>query len=133
MKPGKSPGHDCFTTQYYKKFLPQLSGPFLSTFNVLPEATTQPTSLLEAHIVVLPKGDRDPTIVSNYRPISLLNVDIKLYAKILANRLSTLLPSWISLDQVGFVPGREARDNTLRALNIHYWLTNSNPGLLFIP
>lgn len=78
MKPGKSPGPDGFSAQYYKTFLTQLSEPFLSTFNALPETATCPPSLLEAHIVVLPKGDRDPTAVSNYRPISLLNVDLKL-------------------------------------------------------
>lgn len=64
-------------------------------------------------------------MVTNYRPISLLNVDLKIYAKVLANRLVPLLPKLISLDQVGFIPGREARDNTIKAINIHKWLTST--------
>lgn len=40
----------------------------------------------------------------------------------LANRLIPLPQSLISLDQVGFVPGREAWDNTVKTLYIHHWL-----------
>lgn len=86
---------------------------------------------MTAHITVIPKPGKDTSLVTNYRPISLLNVDLKWYAKILANRLLPLLPQLISLDQVGFVPRREARDNTLKAINIHHWLT-TNPYLGFL-
>lgn len=41
-----------------------------------------------------------------------------MYAKILANRLSPLLPQTIHKDQVGFVPGREARDNTTKTIHL---------------
>lgn len=45
------------------------------------------------------------------------------------NRLLTFLPFIVSLDQVGFVPRREVRDNTLKALFLHHWLTETNsPG-----
>lgn len=125
MKTGKSPGPDGFTLQYYKCFSQTLAPKMLTTFNSLADPTRNMGRMLEAHVAVVPKGGKDTTRVQNYRPISLLNVDIKIYAKILANRMSILLPSLISLDQVGFVPGREARDNTIRALNLHHWLTTT--------
>lgn len=56
----------------------------------------------------------------NYRPISLIGTDLKFYAKLIANRVQPLLAQTIYDDQVGFVKGREARDNTLKLL----FLTN---------
>lgn len=88
--------------------------------------------MLAAHIAVIPKEGKDSSAVANYRRISLLNVDIKIYAKVLANRLLPLVPDLISLDQVGFVPGREARDNTIRTLNLHHWLTSSKSQGFFL-
>lgn len=132
MKPGKSPGPDGLTVGYYKAFTNVLYTPFLNAFNYLSTDKSPPRDLLTAHIAVLPKPDKDQTLISNYRPISLLNVDLKMYAKILANRLLPLLPHLVSLDQVGFVPGREARDNTLKALNIHKWLTSKKQDGFFL-
>lgn len=66
--------------------------------------------------------------MTNYRPISLLNVDVKWYAKTLANRLLKLE----SLDQVGFIPGREARDNTTKTLLIHDWMTSHTNSGFFL-
>lgn len=109
-----------------------LSSKMLSTFNTLANLLTCPGRMLEAHIAVIPKDFKDSTQVSNYRLITLLNVDIKLYAKMLANRLLPLIPNLISSDQVGFIPGREARDNIIRALNLHHWLTTSEAQGFFL-
>lgn len=54
----------------------------------------------------------------DYRPISLLNTDLKIFTKILAPRLAPEMPSIINYDQVGFVQGREARDSVTRVLNL---------------
>lgn len=82
-------------------------------------ATPSPRPMLKAHITVISKEGKGPTQVSNYRPITLINVDIKLHAKILANRMLPFIPNLISLDQVVFIPGR---DNTIHTLNLCHWL-----------
>lgn len=91
MKVGKSPGPDGFSLQYYKSFSEVLSPRLLDTLNTLSDPQTRPDRMLAAHFTVIPKEGKDPSSVANYRPISLLNVDIKIYAKILANRF---YPAW---------------------------------------
>uniref|UniRef100_A0A8C5QFF1 Reverse transcriptase domain-containing protein n=1 Tax=Leptobrachium leishanense TaxID=445787 RepID=A0A8C5QFF1_9ANUR len=116
-KNGKTPGPDGFPVEYLKKFAPDLNPHLLATFNAIREGTELPDSALMAHITVLPKSERDPLLCDSYRPISLINADVKLLAKILATRLKTHLPFLVGSDQVGFIPGRMARDATTRALD----------------
>jgi hypothetical protein len=48
------------------------------------------------------KGDRcDPR---NYRPITLLNTDYKIFTRILASRMKTVVHEFVSECQKGFVP-----------------------------
>jgi hypothetical protein len=45
----------------------------------------------------------DPLCLDNYRPISLLNADLKLISHVLAQHLKKVLPNIINLDQTGYV------------------------------
>ncbi len=54
----------------------------------------------------------DPRQARNYRPITVLNTDYKLMAKVLAARLALVAPDLIHEDQAGFVPGRHISDHT---------------------
>lgn len=77
-----------------------------------------PPEMLQATIVTLPKLGKTYDTPTNFRPISLLNTDIKLYAKVLAKRLLTILLTPINVDQLGFIKGRQAPDGTQCILNI---------------
>lgn len=97
---------------YYKTLLALLHAPFLTAFNALPDVPDPPASLLVAYVTITPQGNKGPTQAANYRPISLLNMDLKIYTKISTMRIITLLPSWVSLDQVGHVLGQ---NNTIKS------------------
>lgn len=108
----KSPGIHGLPYSYYKTFLPILSPLLLSLFTSLLKGTVLHPQFLHAHIRVILKPDKDPSLPDNYRPIALLNSDYKIFTKILANRLIQILPRLIHKDQEGFVPTRHAIDNT---------------------
>lgn len=58
------------------------------------------------------------TDCESYRPILLLNLDLKLLVKILVNCLRPLLPKVIGPEQVGFMSGWEVRENVIKAVNL---------------
>lgn len=99
-----------------------LASHFIQAYNFLSDCSTPPPCLLKTNNTFLLKVRKDLMWVSNYRPISFLNVNLEF--QILANRSLSLLPSLNSMDKVGFVPGCEARDNTFKALSLHSWLTD---------
>jgi Reverse transcriptase (RNA-dependent DNA polymerase) len=54
---------------------------------------------------------KDPMIISNYHPITLINTDYKLLTKVLALQLSDYTRNLIYSDQVGFIPKRSIFDH----------------------
>ena len=55
---------------------------------------------------------KDKLNIENYRPITLMNTDYKLYTKTIANKLGIIAPSIINESQAGFIPGRGLYDHT---------------------
>lgn len=84
----------------------------------------------EASISLLLKKGKDPHLCSSYRPISLLNVDFKILAKVLAGRFQIVIPSLINPDQTGFITGRHLSSNTRRLVSILYPPPTDSPKLV---
>lgn len=68
------------------------------------------TESLTASISMIPKPNTDDTSWSNYRQISILNIDIKILVRILSSRLNPIICSLVHKDQTGFIPCRQAGD-----------------------
>ena len=64
------------------------------------------TSQRQAIIKLIEKKDKDKRLIQNWRPISLLNFDVKIISKALSRRLKNVLPSLISDNQPAYVDGR---------------------------
>ncbi len=115
---GKSPGGDGFTSEFYKCFVVEPSPLLIKLYNDMTETQSMPLSMRTATICLLPKPGRDHQLMTNYRPLSLLNNDYKVFAKILALHLEKVVPSLINLDQAGFIAGRQASNNMRRLFHI---------------
>lgn len=105
MKSGKAPGPDSIMTKFYKVFKLKLAQWLQKIMNNILENGDLPKAWEEATISMIPKDDKDSPKVRNFRPISLLNVDYKIFMKIISERLKKILNHHIGEDQVGFLPG----------------------------
>lgn len=114
LKVGKRPGQDGYTALYYRKLATVVAPHLTAMYNSVKNGRSFTPDLLTANIVMIPKPDHD----HSSWPISLINVDMKLLTKILANRLNSFLPRLIGKDQVSFVPQRQAGDAIRRILQL---------------
>ncbi|KAM2345316.1 hypothetical protein ACFXTH_009215 [Malus domestica] len=66
--------------------------------------------------------------MTQYRPIALCNVIYKVIAKVLTNRLKTVMPKVISDNQSAFVAGKQIQDNILVVHEILHSLLHQKKG-----
>lgn len=131
LQSGKAAGPDGLSSEFYKEFGEILVDPLLNMYNDSFMKGILPMSLREANISLILKKGKPSEDCGSYRPISLLNVDLKILSKILAKRLEKLLPLLINQDQTGFIKGRNSYNNMRRLLNaIEIFHQKSMQGLV---
>ena len=106
MKNGKSPGLDGFTTEFYNFFWHDIKYFLLRSFREAFQKGNLSISQTQGIITCLPKDGKPKHFLKNWRPISLLNVDYKIIATCIANRIKKVLNYLISETQTGFMKGR---------------------------
>lgn len=89
------PSNKTLGIEWYQTHLEELAPRLLRMFQVSLELGMLPDSMNEALIVVIIKPGKDRLHCGSYRPISLLNNDAKILAKVLALRLQMIILSLI--------------------------------------
>ena len=121
----KSPGLDGLTPEFYKAFWAELGDIIVMLAQNSIDNDKLPQSMRTGLITLIPKKG-DLRHLTNWRPISLLNIDYKIITKTLANRVSRVIHTLISEDQSCCVPGRNIADNVILIDNIMQYLQNNN-------
>ena len=80
---------------------------------------------------VIEKQHKNRTLIENWRPISLINVNAKIIPKVIASRLKKVLPNIIHHNQTGYVEDRYIGE-TIRSIFVIMEFTDSKniPGIL---
>ncbi|KAK6171730.1 hypothetical protein SNE40_018168 [Patella caerulea] len=133
MKLNKSPGSSGFPADFYKHFWGQLKTIILRATNDIYDKGILPIDQRFGVITCIPKGDKPRHLLTNWRPITLLNVFYKLLSGVIANRIKSVLNIIISNSQTGFIKGRYIGENTRLLFDLlHYTENNDIPGLLIL-
>jgi exonuclease III len=105
LKSNKSPGSDGITAEFYKLYWPLIKNELTAVIKEIFAENELSRSQYKG-IVALQYKQGDRQDIKNWRPITLLNVDYKIIAKIIANKVQPILPTIIHSDQKGFIKGR---------------------------
>ena len=114
----KGPVPDSFTGKFYKTFKEELTPILLKLLQTIEEEGTLANSLSKASVTLIPKADKNHHKKKNYNPVTLMNIDVKILNKILANWILKYNGRIIHHDQVAFIPGMQGWLNISKSVNV---------------
>ena len=131
FKPDKTPGDDGFTKEFYETFFELVGVSLLDSFNDAFKEEKMSVFQRRGVITLIPKDENDLTVLSSWRLITILNVDYKILARVIAKGVESKLSKLIHSDQTGFVKGRFI-GQIVRLLNdlMEYSELKKVPGIL---
>ncbi|KAJ9551049.1 hypothetical protein OSB04_015094 [Centaurea solstitialis] len=110
----KSPGPDGFSFEFIKKYWDFLKDDFFNSVKKFEQVGRLSKGCNPSFLVLVPKK-KDPLVINDYRPISLIGCFYKALSKMLSLRLAKVLNKLIGPNQTAFLAGRQITDGVLIA------------------
>jgi hypothetical protein len=113
----KAPGEDGLTVELYRWGKDSMQTELLEMYNEMFHDGQTTPKITQGIIVCIPKT-ATPQYVREYRPLTLLNADYKIYTHIMAHRMQQTLHKVIHKTQHSGIPGRSIIDAAARLRDI---------------
>ena len=111
MNNNRSPGNSGYTVEFYKFFFTDIGHFLIRSINQGFVIGKLSITQRQGVITCLPKEGKDTQLLSNWRPISLLNVSYKIASSCITNRIKQVLDKLINKNQKAFLPNRQISEN----------------------
>ena len=98
--------NDGLSKKFCECFWNEIKNPFVASIHRAFLNQELSSSQKQAATKILRKKDEDKRFIKNWRPISLLNTDMKIISKVLSRRIKNVLPFLISSRQTAYVKNR---------------------------
>ena len=131
LKNGKAPGSHGLQPEVYKMFWTKIKKYCYEAFTYAISNGLLHSSTCKGILCLIPKKDKPPEYIRNWRPLTLLNTDHKIFTKVLAHRIKPTLKYLISYEQTGYMDGRFIGLNLRKLIDtLSYIEQQEIPGVL---
>ena len=110
---GKSPGNDGLTTTFCRAFWSEIKDMVMDSLKEGEKRGEFSNSQRQSVIRLIEKQGKSREKMNGWRPISLMNIDVKLYSKVLAERLKTVCKEVIGDEQLAYLSGNDIHEGHL--------------------
>jgi hypothetical protein len=131
MEHNKSSGPDGFPVEFYQVFWEVIKGDLMALFHEFHHGAL-PLYNLNFGTIILVSKSAEALNIQQYRPICLLNVSLKIFTKVLTNRLTSMAHRVVQPTQMAFLPVRNIMEGVIILHEIIYELHRKNIMGLFL-
>ena len=107
-----------FTVEFYQTYKEGLIHIFLKPFQKIEETGKLPDLFYEPTMTLTPKLNKNTTKKENYRPVSLINKELKILNNILVNQMQQYIKRNTQHYRVGFILGSQGWFNICKSINV---------------
>jgi hypothetical protein len=131
MPNDKAPGPDGFNGLFMRKFWNIMKHPFYNMCSKFYAGNLELSNINTAYITLIPKISC-PAYPSDYRPISLVTMALKVLTKLIANRVQDVIIPLVHSNQYGFIKSRTIQDCIAWAFEYLYIFHKSKKEIIII-
>ncbi len=129
---GKTPGTDGLSPDFYKSFWIYIKLLLIESIEHTTKTGELSIEQKRGIITLLPKKDNSRHFLKHWRPISLLNTDYKIIAKLIADILKHVLPLLINNVQTGYLKNRYIGENIRLLQDISFFTEHTKTSAIFL-
>lgn len=129
MNKNKSPGLDGLTAEFYREFREQLCPILGKLFRWMEDHDYIETEIITGLVnIIHKKGSKDK--LDNYRPLTMLNVDYKILARVMSERIKKVISTVVGGTQAYSVPGRNIVDTVRSVRDVVGYMKEKGEGIV---